>query len=242
MIPEEMTIDDLLGWANGLGLCTFKKQRGFFGDEIVYCDTGMEFPQMYDHLAKIESYTGREITRLRAEKSFAHYMYDHRRSRGKFSGIRGYGWPRPRARWCTAYLKTKVIDAYFRELEKTHEVVHYVGIAADEQHRAKDKRYPLIEWGITEEQALQYCYERGFDWGGLYQIFGRVSCWLCPLQPLSELRKLRKHFPDLWRYLIEMDDKAWNTFRIGCSVRQLDERFSMEEAQMEIDFGGDYDG
>lgn len=39
MIPEEMTIDDLLGWANGLGLCTFKKQRGYFGDEIV-CEKG----------------------------------------------------------------------------------------------------------------------------------------------------------------------------------------------------------
>lgn len=35
MIPEEMTVTDLLGWANSLGLCTFRRQRGFFGDEIV---------------------------------------------------------------------------------------------------------------------------------------------------------------------------------------------------------------
>ena len=39
MIPEEMTVADLLSWANSLGLCTFKRQRGFFGDEIV-CEKG----------------------------------------------------------------------------------------------------------------------------------------------------------------------------------------------------------
>lgn len=35
MIPEEMTIDDLLGWANSLGLCTFKKDRRFGRDEAL---------------------------------------------------------------------------------------------------------------------------------------------------------------------------------------------------------------
>ncbi|MBQ9785097.1 MAG: hypothetical protein IJW29_06320 [Clostridia bacterium] len=34
MISEEMTIDDLLEWANGLGICTFEKQRRFNEDEI----------------------------------------------------------------------------------------------------------------------------------------------------------------------------------------------------------------
>lgn len=35
MIPEEMTIDDLIGWANGLGLCKFKKDRRFGRDEAL---------------------------------------------------------------------------------------------------------------------------------------------------------------------------------------------------------------
>lgn len=35
MISEEMTIDELLSWANGLGICTFKKQRRFDLDEVV---------------------------------------------------------------------------------------------------------------------------------------------------------------------------------------------------------------
>ena len=39
MIVEEMTIEELLAWANGLVICTFKKQKGSFGDEIV-CEKG----------------------------------------------------------------------------------------------------------------------------------------------------------------------------------------------------------
>ena len=33
-------------------------------DVILFCDTGLEFPQMYEHLDKVEQYTGRAITRL----------------------------------------------------------------------------------------------------------------------------------------------------------------------------------
>ena len=36
-VDEGTTIDDLLAWANGLGICTFRKRAGFHGDEIV-CD------------------------------------------------------------------------------------------------------------------------------------------------------------------------------------------------------------
>ena len=42
-------------------------------DRILFCDTGLEFPQMYDHLNKLEQYIGRKITRLKAEYSFEDY-------------------------------------------------------------------------------------------------------------------------------------------------------------------------
>ena len=73
-------------------------------------------------------------------------------------------------------------------------MVEYIGIAADEPKRVKHAYYPLVEWGMTEKDCLDYCYAHGFDWGGLYEIFHRVSCWCCPLQPLSELRKLYECF------------------------------------------------
>ena len=45
-----------------------------------------------------------------------------------------------------------------------------------------------MEWRITEAKALQICYDQGFDWGGLYEIYHRASCWCCPLQRIDELR------------------------------------------------------
>lgn len=63
----------------------------------------------------------------------------------------------------------------------------------------------VAEQAEKEADCLKYCYEAGFDWGGLYEIFHRVSCWCCPLQSLDELRKLRTHFPDLWAKLLDME-------------------------------------
>ena len=92
--------------------------------------------------------------------------------------------------------------------------------------------YPLVEWGMTEQDCLDYCYARGYDWGGLYQAFKRVSCWCCPLQPLSELRILRKEYPELWSRLLEWQKKTWRKFRTGYSVQELDMRFRFEDERL----------
>ena len=111
-----------------------------------------------------------------------------------------------------------------------------VGIAADEQYRLERKRnksanhvHPLVDWNMTEAECLNYCYEKGFDWDGLYEHFHRVSCWCCPLQSLDELRQLYKHFPDLWEKLKDWDNRTWRNFRADFSVEQLETRFDLEE-------------
>ena len=117
-------------------------------------------------------------------------------------------------------------------------VFFYVGLAADVQKRLergqnknKSHRHPLVEWGWKEADALQYCYDHGYDWEGLYKIFKRVSCWCCPLQPIPELRKLYHNFPNLWQKLKELDSKQWRQFRADYSLNQLEQRFIREDAQ-----------
>lgn len=39
-------------------------ERGMQIDCILFCDTGLEFPAMYDHLDKLERDIGRPITRI----------------------------------------------------------------------------------------------------------------------------------------------------------------------------------
>ena len=119
--------------------------------------------------------------------------------------------------------------------KEKYDVIEYIGIAADETDRITHKcnsrtnvRLPLVEWGMTEADCLKYCKDRGYDWGGLYEKFGRVSCWCCPLQPLNELRILYFDFPDLWKQLREWDNATWRTFKPGWSVRKLEARFDFE--------------
>ena len=129
-------------------------------DLILFCDTGLEFPQMYEHLAHLEAYIGRPIIRLKAEHDFEYYFlhYTPKRKNPALEQYSGMSWAGPRNRWCTGILKTRVVDAYLKELRKDYTVIEYVGIAADEPKRIKDKTYPLAEWGMTEKDCLAYTH------------------------------------------------------------------------------------
>ena len=135
--------------------------------------------------------------------------------------------------------KISVIQQYLRKLKSEYNVIQCVGIAADEKkrierkgNREKNKRMPLVEWGWNEADCLKYCYEKGYDWEGLYTIFDRASCWCCPLQSLENLRRLRIHYPELWDELKEMDDKTWRKFQVNYSVADLEKRFAFEAERL----------
>lgn len=201
-------------------------------DEIIFLDTGVEFPQMYQHIEKVKAMIGREITVLKAEKSYEYYMLEHVKTRGKNKGQKGYSWADFRNRWCTSNLKQQVIKKYMKKY-KEYKIIEYHGIAIDEQKRLeknknKNVRYPLAEWGLTEKDALQYCYDKGFTWNGLYEKFDRVSCWCCPLKSLKELRVLYSDFPHLWEKLKEWDNKTYRKFRADYSVQELEDKFKKE--------------
>lgn len=207
-------------------------ERGMPIDEIIFCDTGVEFPAMYEHLQRIEQYTGRQITRLKADKPFLYYFAEHVKEKGKGKCQQGYGWPRMWVRWCTCLLKQQPTTQY---LKAAGDYIQYIGIAADEPKRhaniTKNTIHPLFDWGVTEKQALEYCYSKGFDWGGLYEKFRRVSCWCCPLQRISELRTLYHCYPELWQRLKDMDAMVSYKFKPDYSVAQLERRFALEDAQ-----------
>lgn len=210
-------------------------------DEVICCDTYKEFPAMYRHIEKVKKVVedaGIKFTMLRSEKSFDYLMFEHsvKRKNQDLEGHKGYSWAGPLQRWCTSKLKVDVIRRYLAELNNKFNVIQLIGIATDEQYRLErqyanrdDVRFPLVEWGWSEEDCLKYCYSKGYDWEGLYELFSRVSCWCCPLQPLEELRKLRTHFPDLWAELIDMDNRTWRKFKSDYTVEQLDVRFAFEE-------------
>jgi len=209
--------------------------KGWQVDEIRAFDSGWEFPEMYDHWREVEEYTGKQITIVRPKKSFTHWLLHQRviarkgENKGQVHRI-GNGWPSPLRRWCTR----QKLDALYRN---RRDCIWYIGLAADEEDRtfksasetrSGQRMYPLIDWGITEAQALEYCYDKGFTWGGLYDHFRRVSCFCCPLQGIGELRTLRKYYPEQWAQMLEWDstinpNKGFYGYK---TVHDLERRFA----------------
>jgi len=228
-------------------------ERGEPIEAVVYLDAGeWEFPQMAAHIAKVEARIAPiPLVRLHPRKPFTWYML-HKEVRPRGGGdVRfvGWGWPSPLRRWCTRE-KTGQIDKFSRSIGT--DVVQAIGFAADEARRtdsanmvkrADKVRFPLIEWDMTEADALAYCRSLGFDWGGLYEVFPRVSCFCCPLQSLGELRKLRRHFPDLWARMLtwesQMNGRAWDDRRFHHSrtVHDLEAKFAEEDRQIALPLG-----
>lgn len=223
-------------------------ERGEDVTEIVWFDTGWEFPAMYEHVGKVEQNIGRAVTRLYPNKPFDYWLMDREviARTGEHKGQlhrKGYGWASLGRRWCTAKKRDTFATWCNRNFPQS---AVCVGFAADEAGRAEKDgqvkkykggwRYPLIEWGVSEAEALAYCKRLGYDWGGLYDIFPRVSCYCCPLKSLPELRSLRKHFPGLWQRMLDMDDSIQGNrgFRGRETVHDLEKRFAAEDADLEM--------
>lgn len=254
MSKPEYHVASFSGGKDSTAMVLHMIERGDHLDEVVFCDTTMEFPAMLRHVEKVKQVieaAGIKFTTLRAEHDFEYYLskvdVPNRKPTSQHFGIPGYGWPSFKIRWCTKHLKIEVVDNYFKKMSESYKVIRYIGIAADEDYRLErgnnqdpNHRHPLRDWGWDEASALNYCYDHGYDWEGLYDLFhnektgrARVSCWCCPLQSYDELRKLRKHFPELWARLQDLDAKQWQSYAHGYSVDDFDRRFALEDALTE---------
>lgn len=223
-----MNVISFSGGKDSTAMLLMMLEKGIAVDRVICVDTTKEFPAMYLHIEKVQRICPVQIEIVKID--FDYWFGEHIKTRGKRKGERGYGFPDFRNRWCTALKRDAV-----RKIQKSMEadVVEFHGIAFDEKERCKKNvarniRYPLVEEHISEKEALEYCYSRGLDWGGLYEKMHRVSCWCCPLSRIGELRVLYNDFPELWNALIEMDKKSFRKFRSDFSVDDLSRRFANE--------------
>ncbi|CAN8141147.1 Phosphoadenosine phosphosulphate reductase domain-containing protein [uncultured Thiomicrorhabdus sp.] len=190
-------------------------RRGEPLDEVIFCDTGFEFPEMYDYIEKCKAYWEAKYPELKITLlnwGKGREIWDNH-SQGKISSgkLKGQvrGWPREAGMgWCTTYLKIMPTDKYIKANYADSEVFYYIGIAFDEPKRVpvdwKNMIYPMVTWQVTEAQATEILKERGLH-NPLYNHFSRTGCWLCPKQGTKSLAKLHEHYPDLWQELEDMD-------------------------------------
>ena len=190
-------------------------------DYIIFFDTGCEFPGMIKHIDKLEKYINSEIIRLKYHMSYE-------------EGFKRYGFPSAMKRWCTTMKRDRLNK--FCNAHKPF--TQWIGYSYGESKRIRKTvgyNYPLIDWKITEEGALRYCRDKGFDWGGLYEKYKRVSCWNCPLQSLKDLKALWMYFPEYWKRLLEMQKQSKWQFRNDYTLEELDERFTREESYYQLE-------
>ena len=236
----------LSGGKDSTAVLLMMLERGEPIHSAVFYDWGMEFPEMYPHLAKLERDTGVKIVRLYPPRSFEYYAAAHpqlKRS-GPLKGTLhrvGRGWPHMKRRWCTRD-KCDAIDAYVATVP---DVVECIGFAADEARRVSSLnmqrkidtvRFPLIEWGVTEKDALEYCLAQGYDWCGLYDWTDRVSCYCCPLGGKKKAKLVRERYPHLWQNMLHIDRGMSGAYKYrdwcpAMSVEDLDRLFASQDCQ-----------
>jgi len=239
-----MNIVSFSGGKDSTAMLLMMLEKNMTVDKIVCVDTTKEFPQMYEHIQKVQQMI--EPKKIEVVKiDFDYWFMKHVITGGKRKGNVGRGWPHFKLRWCTglkkqaiSYLKNDIQydpkqEKYCNVKQLKVDYIEYHGIAFNELKRCDKNnkliKYPLVEWKVTEQDCLAYCYSRGLDWGGLYKYFNRVSCWCCPFLRISELRILYNKFPHLWNELQQMDKKSWNQFRTDYSIEDLTAKFEAEK-------------
>lgn len=96
---------NLSGGKDSTALLLLMIEKGMPIDQVLTADTGMEFPEMYQHLARVDAYLyqqrGLHITTLRHPKGFERLMFEEPKQkeasilRRKEAGLPlfGNGWP-----------------------------------------------------------------------------------------------------------------------------------------------------
>lgn len=218
-------------------------------DEVVFFDWGMEFQAIYNNRDKIipilES-KNIKFTQLSFPTPFEYNFAEKEVHKKDGSIQKGYSWCGGLTRWGTDR-KKKTINKYYKSLDK--EVIEYIGIAADEISRIEraiggGQLLPLVDFKMTEKDALEYCKTKGFDWKengiDLYDIMDRVSCWCCKNNNLKELRNMYHYLPEYWDNLKKLQSKTnfpYKTYtkngkKYG-TVQELEYRFYCEDNNRE---------
>lgn len=188
-------------------------EKGYPLTEVMFYDTGMEFNAIYTVKGQVEKILEKHTIPLTVLKPERPFMYDmlekpvHSKQKGDHLG---YGWCGGLCRWGTRD-KLNALDKYAKEKD----AVVYIGIAADEPQRLTRmedyKRAPLAEWGIIEQQALEYCWNNDIHWWengiDLYNILDRVSCWCCCNKNQKELKNIYTYLPEYWEKLLTLQNQ-----------------------------------
>ena len=166
--------------------------------EYIFHDGGMELPETYDYLARLEAILGKPVTNTAPREDFTHWLT-----------VYGNMIPSNHRRWCTRMLKLKPFEDYIGD----DPVVNYVGLRADEPRvgyistKPNIKAvYPFKEDGLVYADIVRILEDHGLglpkytDWGRT-----RSGCFFCFYQQKIEWVRLKQNYPQLYEQAKEYE-------------------------------------
>jgi len=189
--------------------------------QLVFTDTGYEFPELYAQLDQIENITGREIHRITPGEPLPEYIM-----RSKF--LPGHG-----ARFCTRMYKIQAMNKWLKTIDNP---TLCIGLRADEpaaervgnQTAGLSIRYPLREIGFTIYDVTRLCLEH--DLLPRYPVYmARGGCTGCFYKRKAEVKAMAQLCPDILSDLQQIEEIvqdrrgrfAFMFPNIGMSIKQV---------------------
>jgi len=203
-------------------------------DKIMFADTTLEFPEMYEWIKKIKLLINRKITVVKSVKSFDEWFYGIPKNgkAGKRGLIRGFPLKAYPCYWAR--------EAKVRPMEKEQGKgnIIYLGYVINEKSRNRQKIiknyqegikkeghiYPLVDWGWTEQDCVNYLEQKGLK-HPLIDRFKRTGCWLCPKQSKLSLKNLYLYYPKLWKKLKQYARDSPQGFKPNFNFKDFENKY-----------------
>lgn len=172
--------------------------------EIIFTDTGIEFPETYENVKKL----GRVMV-ARAEDRF-------------FRGLEIFGFPGRDHRWCCKVVKLGATARLLRE-KFPGGCLTFIGQRRYESElRARSPRVwrnpwlpsqlaasPIQNWRAIE--VWLFLLKEKANINRLYTLgFERIGCWLCPGSDMAEVELMKEIHPELYKKLVTLLEREFS--------------------------------
>lgn len=177
--------------------CLCLGQKTLFRPEILFINTGLEFPETVQYVREICDAHKLRLQEIKAEGSF-------------FEQVKSFGPPAKDFRWCCKTSKLGPMTTFLKEHypkgcvtiegRRIYESFNRSAIKAVERNPyvpSQTTLAPIRSWRALE--VMLYIYWNQLTPNPLYEEdFERIGCWLCPAALQSEFASLKVSHPQLY--------------------------------------------
>lgn len=154
--------------------------------------------------------------------------------------------------FCTQQLKQKMKEEYYKHLKEIGEdFIEYVGFGIEEWKRVqkatarnaqmgREVRFPIFDNRIPGEEIKRVISE---EWGiklpSAYEHLNHNNCIPCFKAGQKYWKVYYKHYPEAFMKAIEYEDKIGYTVFKGKTLRELKDKWDIEQEEKDIQVGLD---